>query len=86
VPFLRKSVFYYLSITAIKDNIIKFNYLQIKDLIALPYFPDFSSPSWGLNGFREYDLFYLESINSKFDKQFTALTVAKEIAHNVCIF
>jgi hypothetical protein len=60
--------------------------INVLDLIALPFFPDFSSPSWGLNGFKEFDLFYLENINSKQDKQFTALTIAKEIAHLVNTF
>lgn len=53
------------------------------DLIAIPFYPDFSTPSWGLNGFREDDLFYNVSINSKADKQFTALSIAKEMAHMV---
>lgn len=52
-------------------------------MIALPYFPDFSSPSWGVNGFTESDLFYLPEYNSVADKQFTALKVAEEAAHNV---
>lgn len=54
-----------------------------KDLIALPFFPDSASPSWGLNGFKEYDLFYSDKINSKLEKQLTALAVAKEMAHLV---
>lgn len=56
------------------------------DLIALPYFPDFSSPSWGLNGFHEDDLFYRPDVESQADKQRVAVILGKEIAHNVCLF
>ncbi len=53
------------------------------DLLAIPFFPEVSSPSWGLNGFREDAIFYNQSYNSKMDHQNIALSIAKEMAHFV---
>lgn len=66
-------------------NSIKIFFILNLDLIALPFFPELSSPSWGLNGFREFDLFFRDGLNSKADRQLTALVIAKEMAHNVML-
>ncbi|CAF0707260.1 unnamed protein product [Brachionus calyciflorus] len=51
------------------------------DLIGLPGFPDKSSPSWGLNGFHEDDLFYNDLYDTIADIQLVAEMIAKELAH-----
>jgi aminopeptidase N len=53
------------------------------DIIGLPFYPFFESPSWGLMIFREQNLFYNENFNSEVDKQLVASSVVEEIAHNV---
>ena len=61
-----------------------------KDLIAIPNFPggllsynSISAPNWGLNGFNEDFILYIETENSLEDKQRIALSVASEMAHYV---
>jgi hypothetical protein len=52
-------------------------------LIGLPFFPSISTPSYGIHGFREDDLFWNYEFNSAIDEQMVVNTVAKEMVDNV---
>jgi hypothetical protein len=56
------------------------------DLIALPYYPQVTSPSWGLNAFREDFLLYNPKYDSDLVESGIALALAKDIAANVFSF
>jgi aminopeptidase N len=56
------------------------------DLIALPYYPQITTPSWGLNAFREDFLLYNPKYDSDLVESGIALTLAKDIAANVNSF
>ena len=55
------------------------------DLIAIPDFAAGAMENWGLITYRLTSLLYDESESSDSNKQWVAVVVAHELAHQVCL-
>lgn len=60
--------------------------LCIIDLIAIPDFSAGAMENWGLITYRLTSLLYDEGKSSDSNKQWVAVVVAHELAHQVCLF
>ena len=64
----------------IKKNLFKF---LILDLLLVPDFPGIGNADWGLSSLNEDTILFIETENSRKDKEKVALAVANVIAHYV---
>lgn len=57
--------------------------LIFTDQIALPDFSAGAMENWGLTMYRESALLYKEGVSSSTDKEWVAIVIAHELAHQV---
>ena len=60
--------------------------LPKQDMIAIPDFSAGAMENWGLITYREVAILYEEGKSSRSDKEYVAVVVAHELAHQVTIF
>lgn len=60
--------------------------LVFTDQIALPDFSAGAMENWGLTMYRESALLYMEGVSSSSNKEWVAIVVAHELAHQVQLF